>query len=378
MEKIAAASLHALPATERTVWLFLTLAGDSGAVGFGEATLNGQEAAVAAAFARIADGLIGKPAEETALADRLPFGSLSEAAASSAALQATADLAARAEGRSLADALGGARRTTVPLYANINRRTVDRSPDGFRASADAAHRAGYTAFKIAPFDGLEPGMGQEARTPLLAAAYDRIGAVRDVVGPTARLMVDCHWRFDETTSLAVLDELKAFDLYWFECPIPQEAAETQALKRIRARANGMGVRLAGAEKGIRLAGFRPFLDAGAYDAMMPDVKYAGGPSEMLRIADAFAAAGVDFSPHNPSGPICHAISAQICAAVEGADLLECQFDEAPAFDAVQAPAPIRQADGAAVLPAGRPGAGVDLRQEMLTTVTPSAIAAASG
>jgi hypothetical protein len=39
--------------------------------------------------------------------------------------------------------------------------------------------------------------------------------------------------------------------------------------------------------------------------MMPDVKYAGGLAEMLRIGAALAAHGVEVSPHNPSGPVSH-------------------------------------------------------------------------
>ncbi len=66
-----------------------------------------------------------------------------------------------------------------------------------------------------------------------------------------------------------------------------------------------------AELGIGEQGFAPFLAAGIYDAMMPDVKYVGGLQTVMRLAEMFAAAGVGFSPHNPSGPICHAVSLHI-------------------------------------------------------------------
>jgi galactonate dehydratase len=35
------------------------------------------------------------------------------------------------------------------------------------------------------------------------------------------------------------------------------------------------MRLAGCEEGVRLEAFAPFVTVGAYDVMMPDVKYVG-------------------------------------------------------------------------------------------------------
>ena len=107
-----------------------------------------------------------------------------------------------------------------------------------------------------------------------------------------------------------------------------------ALHRLRGLANAGGVRLAGCEQGVRQAGFEPFLKAGAYDAMMPDVKYVGGVAEVMRLAETFDRHGVLFSPHNPTGPVCHATSLQVCAAVPHLDRLEMQFDETPLFAAL--------------------------------------------
>jgi galactonate dehydratase len=65
--------------------------------------------------------------------------------------------------------------------------------------------------------------------------------------------------------------------------------------------------------------------------MMPDVKYIGGLQEMLHAADRFARLGIAFSPHNPTGPVCHAASLQLSAAAASFDMLETQFDESPLF-----------------------------------------------
>ena len=181
-------------------------------------------------------------------------------------------------------------------------------------------------------------------------------------------MVDCHWRLDEAAALTVLAAVDPLRLYWLECPLVENAANLPALVRLRSAANGLGIRLAGCEQAIGLAGFAPFLAAGAYDVMMPDVKYVGGLAEVMRVAAAFDRAGVDFSPHNPSGPVCHAASLQVSAAVPTLSRLELQFDESPLFDGLvggQLPA---TGGGSSALPQ-KPGLGVGLRAELLDPAT---------
>ncbi|MBK6600591.1 MAG: hypothetical protein IPG28_03280, partial [Betaproteobacteria bacterium] len=112
------------------------------------------------------------------------------------------DLHAQWLQRSLAEVLG-ARRQDIPVYANINRRTEVRTPEGFAASARLAADAGHQAFKVAPFDEVKTAVCAQGRgvRAQCKPASSGIAAVRNVVGPRSRLMVDCHWRFDEATAL---------------------------------------------------------------------------------------------------------------------------------------------------------------------------------
>src|SRR3954468_19440586 len=121
-------------------------------------------------------------------------------------------------------------------------------------------------------------------------------------------MRDCHWRLNRAAAEAVIEATTPQKLYWLECPVPEEPELFDTIRHIRAKANARDVRLAGCEEMSMLAGFQPFLDADAYDAMMPDAKYVGGLREMLHVGNALALSGVGFSPHNPSGPVCHAAS----------------------------------------------------------------------
>ena len=100
--------------------------------------------------------------------------------------------------------------------------------------------------------------------------------------------------------------------------------------------------------------------------MMPDVKYAGGLAEMLRIGAALAAHGVEVSPHNPSGPVSHAASLHVCSALRECDMLEMQFDETSLFDAFCGHEISGVRAGVATVPQG-PGLGVSLDRTLLET-----------
>src|SRR6185312_5338739 len=102
----------------------------------------------------------------------------------------------------------------------------------------------------------------------LDAGLARIAATRAAVGSDVRLMVDCHWRFDEKCAETVIDAVAALHPHWIECPLPDDATWLRALKRLRARANTHAIRLAGGEDGVGREAFAPFLDHGAYDVLM--------------------------------------------------------------------------------------------------------------
>ncbi|HEX2556439.1 MAG TPA: mandelate racemase/muconate lactonizing enzyme family protein [Microvirga sp.] len=331
---IADVAVHVLRVTPKTLWTFIVLRTAGGLTGTGEATLTGRESGLAATAARWRGAWIGEPVAPDLTGRTTGCASLVEAAVASAFDQALWDILAQSRGERLAQTLGGLHRERVPLYANINRGTLDRSPAGFAASARRALAHGYDAFKIAPFDELAPALEDRVFDRGLERGLERIAAVREAIGPSRDLMVDCHWRFTETSAARMIAAVSAHGLYWVECPLPETADNLAALKRLRGLANARGMRLAGCEEGIRTDGFAPFLEAGAYDVMMPDVKYVGGLHEMLRIADRLRAHGVAVSPHNPSGPVCHAASLHVCAAVPVLDRLEVQFDETPLFAAL--------------------------------------------
>jgi len=325
-----------LNVSAKTNWFFIAVRTRDGDVAWGEASLIGREPELEVATARAAALCVGLSLDEArrrmTVNPQAP-GGLAGSAVASAVQQGLLGLTALREGVPAHAVLGPLVRDAVAAYANINRATIRRSPDGFVATALCAQRRGFEAFKAAPFDGVTP---QNCASPdgqrRVRHGIDCLLALRDALGPAARLMADCHWRFDEATAIQTLHALAAARLHWFECPLPETPAQWPALRRIRAAARDHGVLLAAAETQVGVAAFQTLFDEALYDVVMPDVKYCGGPWEMLSIAERAAEAGVAFSPHNPTGPVCSLHSLHVAAVAAECAMLEMQFDESPLYD----------------------------------------------
>ncbi|MFV0334712.1 MAG: mandelate racemase/muconate lactonizing enzyme family protein [Tropicimonas sp.] len=361
---IVSAERLELRISAKSLWIFLRVTCSDGITGHGEATMEGHEPEVRAAL----DRLIGLIADEPAAPERTRMRMLLSAigpsphgfTAISALDQALWDAQGQRQGTPVA-ALLAEHRAPVRLYANINRGIARRDPAGFAAAARKAATAGFTMIKIAPFDGLNWTGGKDPEgQPSYRAGLERIAAVRDAIGPDVALAVDCHWRFDASTAKALIHDTAPMAPHWIECPIAETVAAIPDLRRLRQRCHDTGTLLAGLESANGLEEFQGFITGGAYDVIMPDVKYAGGLGECLRIAEAAEAGGIACSPHNPTGPVCHAASLHLASALRNCPVLEHQFRETPAFDSIVTPAFPALAGGIAPLPAAS-GLGITLR-----------------
>ncbi len=348
--------------TPKTNWCFLEVATADGLTGLGECTLANQEGLLEAEAARLAANVTGEDARQRNRLGRLmPLmqGGLAAATVLSAFDGALADLAAQRAGQPLHLFMGGALRDEVRLYANINR-GAERTPAGFAAAAQRAVAQGFAAVKLAPF---EPMVWEDGLTAANRAAYAeglaRIAAVRQAVGPGIEVMVDAHWRFSPGGAAGLIRDLAEFRLFWLECPVAE--ANHREIARLRGLANAAGMRLAGAESLTGLGQYRPLIEAGCYDVLMPDAKHAGGIEEIRRIAALALTAGVEMAPHNPTGPVCHAHSVHLCAVIPNFLHLEVQFGETEKFFDLVEGDPLRFVQGAA-LPPRSPGLGVRLAQ----------------
>ena len=357
--------VHA-PVSPKTTWSFVELTADDGSKGVGEASLLQHAAPLEAAFVAARSALQGAPlATVVEFAATRARVTLADAAIASALEQAGWDLRARRAGVPVWAELEGDGSRCVPLYANINRRTVDRSTSGFLRSATEAAAAGFRALKIAPFDDVTPvNVDTPAGRDRVRHGLARAAAAREAIGSNAELYVDCHWRFTPASALVAIDALSELRVTWFECPLQEHVDAIPAITRLRDHANARGMRLAGLEQLCSKRAFAPWLDAGAYDVVMPDVKYCGGIAELIAIGREAARHGVACAPHNPSGPVSHAASLAACSALGEPLLLEHQWDETPWFFTIGGKGLPRPVNGGSALPFAS-GLGVALNLEGL-------------
>jgi len=175
-----------------------------------------------------------------AVAEIVRQGGDSAAVAASAIEQALWDLAGKALGVPVHQLFGGALRKTVPLYANINRSTDPRTPEGFARMASAAIRDGFKAIKLAPFDAIRPGETDRATIERLTdEGIACAQAVRDAIGPDNDLLIDVHSRFNLADGLALAERFEPLNLYWLEEVTPAEPLDDLvAINRAARNAHG--------------------------------------------------------------------------------------------------------------------------------------------
>ncbi len=205
--KIQSLTFHVLHVNAKTNWSFICVETDAGFVGWGECSLNGWETLQREYALRFAATLSGREISSVAEVSAACLlhlhspGGMVEHSVKSATEQALLDVLAQRAGVPVWQLFGAPQRTSVEVYANINRATQPRTPEGFAASAKSAVAAGFKAIKLAPFDGvLLVSAETNAGAPLIEAALARIRAVREAVGFTVKVMVDCHWRLTPKTS----------------------------------------------------------------------------------------------------------------------------------------------------------------------------------
>lgn len=345
-------------------WLFVKVKTDTGLIGLGEASQADNIQVQSYLENRLRGELIGRdPTMIEIISNELLSRAHGRSAttAVSAVEQALWDIWGQKLGLPIWALLGGRYRDKVILYANINRATFDRSPDGFAKNARQAVNEGFTAIKCAPFDGVSYRFPDRVdNLHGIKHGIDRVAAIRETIGPDVRLMVDCHSRFDVPTAIEVARQLEPFKLAWLEEPVT--SFDSDGLERIREHSI---IPIAGGESLIGRAGFWDIVCRRLLDVIMPDVKHTGGILELRKIAAITEPCGLKVSPHNPSGPISTIASVHVCAAIPNFLVLEYPWGEAPWRGKLLIPEEILQ-DGTINVP-DKPGLGFTLDEEVVSS-----------
>jgi L-alanine-DL-glutamate epimerase-like enolase superfamily enzyme len=128
------------------------------------------------------------------------------------------DVAGRLTGLPVAKLLGGAR-DRVPAYASTmcgdDLNGGLNSPEAYGEFALACREQGYTAFKLHTW---MPPYGSDVKRDVAACQ-----AVRKLVGPEMRLMLDAHHDYTREEALYLGRALEELGFYWFEEPMNEHS-----------------------------------------------------------------------------------------------------------------------------------------------------------
>ena len=174
--------------------------------------------------------------------------------------------------------LGGPCRDKILLYATCD-------------DLDWSQELGFKAFKVS--NPAHYVMGLDG----VNLAEEHIAKSRDAVGPDAELMYNPVSSFNVEFAIRVADRLRPYNLRWFEEPlIPSDLEGYAELKKAMN-----WVPIATGEHHRSRHEFRQLVEQRSVDILQPDMKWAGGLSEIMKIYTIAEAVGLITVPHTGAG-----------------------------------------------------------------------------
>ncbi len=258
------------------------------------------------------------------------------------------DILGQATGQPISRLLGGRYRQRVRPYASV----LMREPDLLAEHLVQLKEEGFRAFKIGwgPFGRVSNQLDEAI-----------VRAARQAIGPDCWLMVDAggsdaYWPQGYKWALRTAEMLADYAVTWFEEPLNPDALEDFVALRRAAP-----VPIAGGEVLTRRQSFQPWLQAGAFDIVQPDVTKVGGLSEERRIGWLAQESGVKFVPHGWNTAVGLAADLHLAAAFANTDFVE-YLTGSPYIDEIVAESWQLDEEGMLPIPAG-PGLGISLNLE---------------
>jgi galactonate dehydratase len=349
-------------------WIFVKVLTDqSGLWGWGEATLEWHTRAVIGAIEDLATLLVGEDPTRIEhlwqMMHRQHFwhgGGVVRATALSGIDIALWDIAGKVHGVPCHKLWGGPVRDYVRMYCHLGGGRMEdiyeTDPADAARFAELAVRAvdeGYTAFKAM---AVPPTMPLEGLRPI-RYAESCVRAMRDAVGDSIDIMVDCHARPSPRMGVQFAKALEPYGLYFFEEPCWPES--TDGLAEIQ---RSVSTPIA---TGERLVGVRAFVDllaARGASVLQPDITHTGGLSETRRIAALADAYRVALAPHNPQGSVSTAASLELGFATPSYVICESVHADVPWRADVVSEGFTVEPQGRLVRPSRRPGLGIEINE----------------
>jgi galactonate dehydratase len=318
--------LFRVKVNQRGDWVLLRTHSSEGLTGLGDCSQSGDDVKVLALLQQYERALKGRSIfaiEELRQWRRPHIAAHGRHAvvAISAIEQSLWDLQGQVLGVPSYELFGGRLRSSIRQYANVNRMTIDRTPDGFARSVERAVADGFDAVKMAPFDGLVTNPAPE-RARQIHVAIECAQAARRVLGPSRDLLIDVHSLLTVPEGLGILKEMEALKLYWLE-----EVTSAEPLDALATINRATAMTTAGGENVAGIEAFYRYASAGVVDVLMPDVKYCGGLLELRKVAGMAEGMGLRVSPHGPASPVGNVAAGHACVTMPNCEINEFAYAE---------------------------------------------------
>jgi D-galactarolactone cycloisomerase len=175
------------------------------------------------------------------------------------------------------------------------------------------------------------------------------------VGPDVLLMVDANGAWDVPTAVKMGRAMERHDIYWYEEPVSPDDLRGSAQV-----AEKVAIPLAGYETcTYGRVGFRDYIAARAIHFVQPDVAWAGGLTESLKIAHLAQVWNLPLAPHIHGSAVAVAAAAHLLGAVPNASLAETVFPSHPLM-AELVREPLAADSTGHIELSDRPGLGIEL------------------
>jgi galactonate dehydratase len=348
---------------KRGNWTILRLQTSAGVTGLGDASQSGNDAATVRFVHQFLEILKGRSIYDVewfrdSVRPLVRQNGQPAAVAASALEHCLWDIRGQVLALPAYQFFGGRVQDRIRVYANINRSTDPRTPDGFASMATKAIDAGFDAVKLAPFDEIPKGLNDGAELDRYTQrGLDCGRAVREAIGPKRDLLIDVHSKYDLRNGIELAKRCEPLKLFWLEEVTPADPIQDLAsINRIATMPT------AGGETVMGVDGFYRYITAGAVDIIMPDVKVCGGMLELFKIAAIAEGAGLQTAPHGPASPVGNVVAAHVCATLPNFLILEFSYGEVPWRAELIEPAEVI-ADSALPI-SERPGLGIQINEKI--------------
>jgi L-alanine-DL-glutamate epimerase-like enolase superfamily enzyme len=278
------------------------------------------------------------------------------------------DLRGKMAGMPVWQLLGGYRRR-VPAYATGGFYAEGKNVRELVAEMETYVAAGFRAVKMKvgrnsgiEMSALRASAQRGVAEVSLAQDLERVAAVRKAIGTDIRLMVDANGAWDVATAVKMGRALEPYDIYWYEEPVwPDDVAGSAEV------AAKVTIPVAGYETcSYGIVDFNDYIRARAVHFVQPDVAWAGGLTETLKIAHMAQAAHLPIAPHIHGSAVAVACALHLLGAVRNGSMAETVFPAHSLMtELVKEPYVFDSRSGEIELP-DRPGLGIELNPKIVS------------